>query len=202
MKKLGDVLIGMAGLLLAGLVAVSVVIALIGGRTRPPQESATATPPLAAPTATKLPGEVDLPFQTIERADTPGTGQNYEGEEPKLIITAEIEEINKIENTVSLDAQKQLHNTDFSEYFPVAVFQGVKPTNMYGAEIRRVSRRGDTVVIYAHFTQRDPEREAADMLTSPYHLVKIRKEGGLQGKIEFILDVDGTVLTQQTHLVP
>ena len=142
--------------------------------------------------------EVDLLFETIEKSER----SRYSMPDSKMVIITEAGERNALESIVSLNAQAQLQDLDFDQYFAVAVFQGLKGTNMYGADIQRMARRGDTITVYAHFTERDPELVAADINTSPYHLVKVQKGGTLQGRIEFVLNVDGTMVDQQTHLLP
>lgn len=145
--------------------------------------------------------EINLPFETIERADSPGTGQNYEGKEPELVIITETAKINSLGNAISVNAQAQVRNLDFGQYLAIAVFQGLKGSGGYSAEIRRVTRKGDAIIVYAHFAERDPQRVASDVMTSPYHLVKVQKLG-LRGNTEFILNVDGASVSQQTHAVP
>ena len=132
---------------------------------------------------------VELAFETIERSDVPG----IQGEDPKMVIIARGEEIDTLGDTISFSAQDELRNLDFNEYFVIAVFQGLKGTNMYGVDIQRVTKSGNTLTIFAHFTERNPELGAADVNTSPYHLVKVQKNG-LQGEFDFFLNVDGQVI--------
>jgi hypothetical protein len=147
---------------------------------------------------TELPKETELSFETIERTERFG---GYNEKDPRLVIVAEAREISTLGNAISANAQAQVRNLDFSQYLAIAVFQGLKGSGGYGAEIQRVTRGGDTIIIYAHFAERDPKFEAPAIMTSPYHLVKVQKMG-LRGKIKFILNVDGTVVSQQTHDVP
>jgi hypothetical protein len=136
---------------------------------------------------------VELAFETIERADVPGTGGEYQGEDPRMIIINSAEQIDALGETISLSAQDELRKLDFNQYFAIAVFQGLKGSNMYGVDIQRVTRNGKTITISAHFTERDPERTAADVNTSPYHIVKVQKDG-LQGELDFFLNVDREVI--------
>jgi len=185
MKKLGDVLKGVASvLLLAGLVTVSVAT-MLGGCQKEK--------------------EVDLPFETIERADLAGTGEYYEGEEPKLFVITEAAEIDALGNTISFDAQAQLRNLDFDRYFAVAVFQGGQPDlppPPSGIEVQGISKQGITITTYIHIYEPAEEVELRAVVASPYHLVKIRKGEDMQGEFQFILDVDGATVSQQTHRLP
>jgi len=185
MKKLGDILKGVAGvMLLAALVTASVTTILGGCRGKK---------------------EVVLPFETIERADIPGTGEEYEGEEPKLAIIADATELDTLGNTVSLDAQAQLQDLDFDQYFAIVVFEGQHsdmPPLRSGVEVQRISRKGSTITIYAHSYEPVEGYEQVIIKTSPYHLVKMRKGENMQGEFQFVLGVDGTVVSQQTHRLP
>jgi hypothetical protein len=136
---------------------------------------------------------VELVFETIERADIPGTGGEYQGKDPKMSIIARAEEIDALGDTISLSAQDELRKLDFNQYFAIAVFQGLKGTNMYGVDIQRVTKNGNAITIFTHFTERNPELAAAAINTSPYHIVKVQKDG-LQGKFDFFLNVDGEVI--------
>jgi len=148
--------------------------------------------------------EGDLPFETIERADSAGTGEYYEGEKPKLVIIAEAAEINTLGNTVSPDAQAQLRNLDFDHHFVVAVFQGWRPTlptPQSGVEVQGISRKEGRITIYAQFYKPVEGYEQKDVVTSPYHLVTMRKGEDMQGEFEFVLNVDGADVVRQTHLI-
>jgi hypothetical protein len=117
------------------------------------------------------------------------------------VIVAEIGDISKLGNSVSTKSQSSLESLNFSDYFAVAAFQGLKGTTMYGVEIQRILRKGNAITIYAHFTERDPTVGAGAIITSPYHIVKIPRQG-LSGKIEFVLYADGKEVTRQTYTMP
>lgn len=143
------------------------------------------------------PQETNLPFETIEKTDF---SVGYNEKDPRLVIIAEAGEVGALENMVTATAQAQVRNLDFDQYLTIAVFQGRKGTNGYDAEIQRVARRENSITVYAHFTERNPKLTAADILTSPYHLVKVQK-GGIQGEVLFILSVDGKIVGQRTHRI-
>jgi hypothetical protein len=149
---------------------------------------------------TPTPPGVELAFETIETADFPGTGDEYPGENPRMVIIARAEERDALGDTISLSAQDELRKVDFNQVFVLAVFQGLKGTNMYGVDIQRVTKSGNTITIFAHFTERNPELEASAVNTSPYHIVKVQKDG-LQGEFDFFLIVDGeTILKVSSRL--
>ena len=78
-----------------------------------------------------------------------------------MAIIARADGIDALGDTISLSAQNELRKLDFNRYFVVAVFQGLKGTNMYGVDIQRVTKTGNAITIFAHFTERNPELAAA-----------------------------------------
>jgi hypothetical protein len=186
MRALGDVLGRIAGvLLLVGPVAIAAATTVSGC-----QEQRV----------------IGVPFETIEGENAAGTGEYYEAKEPKLLIITEAADIDLIGNTVSRNAQAQLRNLDFDQYFAIAVFQGWEPywPDPSSIEVQRISKRGITITIHIHIDalSRSGEVELRAMVASPYHLVQIRKGEDMQGEFQFILDVDGAMVSQQTHRLP
>lgn len=145
--------------------------------------------------------EIELPFETIEKAEIPGTGYEYPGKEPALKIITKKEEVTSLGDNVSKQSQSILNSVNFAEYFVVTVFQGIKGTTLYGVEIQRIIKKGNAITIYAHFTERDPSVGAGAIMTSPYHIVKISKQG-LIGQVEFVLVTDGEEIIHQTYNIP
>jgi hypothetical protein len=184
MNKMRNLIFALLGLVVLAALAVAVAITLSGCQGKK---------------------EVELPFETIERADSPGGGEYYEDKDPRLVIIAKAAELDTLGNTVSSDAQTQLRNLDFDRCFAIAVFQGWRPTlptPRSGIEVQRLSKEGSTITIYAHVYEPVEGYEQKTIVTSPYHLVKTRKGEDMQGEFEFVLNVDGTNVVRQTHLVP
>jgi len=172
MKKLGDVLKGVAGvLLLAGLAVVL--------------------------TACK-PKEIELPFETIERLDTSVTGEIWEAREPGLMVIATLEDLAQIDDLFTKDAQAQLREMDSDIHFAVAAFLGWQGSGHEGIWIEQVVRRGDQIAVHV----RVGRPGGTSVVTSPYHLVTVRKEGNWNRKIRFTLHLDGTVITSLVHFIP
>ena len=136
---------------------------------------------------------VEIPFETVERTDISGTGDDYPGKTPNLIVITGAEDVIALGNTISPSAQDELSKLDYNIYFVLVVFQGIKGTNMYGVDIQRVIRDENRITVYTHFTERDPQREAGPVVTSPYQIVKVPRNG-LQGEFEFVLNGDGEVI--------
>ncbi len=145
--------------------------------------------------------EVELQFETIDKAELSWTGKYYEEKEPGLFILARIDDIHFVERYVSEKALSELQNQNFAKVFVIAVFQGEKPTDENSVEIKRVTRRGDKITIYTQFTTPKPHTVAADMITSPYHLIKIQKDS-MKGDYRFSVVVDGKEIIQQTRSFP
>jgi len=146
-------------------------------------------------------GVAELPFETIEIAEIPGTGFEYQGLDPNLVIITGKGGIQQLGNTISTTSQSMLETLDFNKYLALVVFQGFKGTTLYGVEVQRITRLRNIVNIYAHFTERDPSIGAGDIVTSPYHIVKIPRQG-LKGNIEFILYANGEEAIRQTYTLP
>lgn len=124
------------------------------------------------------PSETNLPFETIERADSAGTGEYHKDKEPDLAIIAKAADISVLGNMVSSDAQARLRDLDFDRYFAIAVFQGWRPslpTPRSGVEVQRITKEGSRITIYAQFYEPVEGYEQKTVVTSPYHLVKMRK---------------------------
>jgi hypothetical protein len=83
---------------------------------------------------------------------------------------------------VTEKAQEQLQALDFNAYFAVAVFLDVHAHREH-ITIERILRRGDTVLIYT----RMGDRAAHELLITPHHLVKVRKE--------YVATLDSPILT-------
>ena len=67
---------------------------------------------------------------------------------------------------------------DFARSMVVAVFLGTRPTAGYAAEITRVERDGDTLVVTWREKKPGPDEMVAQMMTAPYLLVTIDRGAG------------------------
>ncbi len=140
--------------------------------------------------------ETEVDFSSIELAQNPG----IKTDKPDLTVVSEKEDTYTLGNTISADSISQLIDLDYKAYFAMVVFQGLKPTGGYKVEIQRIARHGNTVHVYAHFTERDPANPATSVVTSPYHMVKISREG-IKGEIVFIVYSDGKEILRRTDTV-
>jgi len=168
-------------------------------RSPAPVETAVPMPTSTSPSRTT---EIDLPFETIEQRDASGVGKVYEDKRPGLLIIARPEETAGLKSLVRPEAQARLQGLDYDHYFAVVVFQGWKTTNRYGVQIERIARWGSEVTIYARFSEPDPNKERGPEITSPYHLVQVKKVGRWEQEIAFQVVVDGINVTSLSHYVP
>ncbi len=162
-------------------------------------------PPTKTPfMLTELPaGAVELPFETL--------GRDYSGallsiRQPALVIVS-----NQAENQVWNDfffpsvvkrLQTSLGDTDVGFYFMLAAFQGYRGCNGPTIEIKQIVRQDDVIHIYAYFTEILPQDPCRTEATSPYHLVKVRKEGEWNGEYRFILYDNVRLVAEAKHFVP
>jgi hypothetical protein len=143
-----------------------------------------------------------IQFETIEHQETSGAGHDYPGKDIHLVVISSHVEVSDLDSWVSQDAQDTLEELDYSNFFTLAVFQGLKPTNRYDIEITRVTRTDNTIHLETRIQNRDPELEAADVQTSPYHLIAIVKTGTWNEDFNFNVIQRGNIITSTTHFIP
>ena len=128
------------------------------------------------------PGETELPFETIERSDL----GDYSVREPRLILITAPQEIDQVEGLITREALDRLVELDFGQYFAIAVFRGTQATSGYDVIVERVARRGDKIVVYAQFWSPSPHYGVRNEATSPYHLIKVRRDDGVSQETELV----------------
>jgi hypothetical protein len=142
------------------------------------------------------PEEIELPFETIEQEEA--AGEIWYTEEAGLMIIATPEDLAQIDDLFTKDAQVQLREMDFGSYFAIASFLGRQGGSHEGIETQRVVRRGDAVSVYVHVGRPG----MFEIVTSPYHLVRVRKEGNWEQRIESRLYLEGEYITSLAHFIP
>jgi hypothetical protein len=75
-------------------------------------------------------------------------------------------------------------NVDFNKEVVAAVFLGSRPSAGYGVEIVRVRDEGAALVVSYKETRPAPDSVAAQILTSPFHIVAIPKGSTTDVKFE------------------
>jgi hypothetical protein len=148
-------------------------------------------------------GTVELTFETL--------GKDYSGalltiRQPTLVIVS-----NQVENQVWKDfffpgvldrLQTFPRDMDVDSYFMLGIFQGYRGCIGPTAEIKQIIRQDDVVQIYAYFTEILPQEPCRTQATSPYHLVKVHKEGAWNGEFKFILHDNDRPVAEVKHSIP
>ncbi len=129
------------------------------------------------------PRETELSFETIERGDY----SDYSLQEPRVVLVSSQDDITQLAGLVSQEALGRLAELDLKQYFVVAVFCGRRASSGYDVIIERLLGKNDTVIIYAQFWEPSPHWEALDTETSPYHLVKVRRDSDVSQEIKLVL---------------
>ncbi len=120
--------------------------------------------------------ERKLSFETLERNDTYSAEEGYGGLEPQVIRIAEPGEIGQLEGLISQEALGQLAGLDFQQSFALLLLRGRQANTGYATLIEQVARRDDQLVIYAQFWEPSGYYEVQPEATSPYHLIKVRRD--------------------------
>lgn len=151
----------------------------------------------------QLQGE-NLPFETILQGDGFYTGQGYGREEPNLLIISIPKEV----DVPGLDIQfppelaAQLRDLDYDHFFAVLILQGQQGSTGHSVTVQQVRRKGNQVIIKAKFVEPAPRALVGWLITSPFHLIAIPKQGTWGQPIRFVLMTDTNVVTETTHLIP
>ena len=67
---------------------------------------------------------------------------------------------------------------DFSQFMVVGVFLGTRPTAGFSVEITAVTVRDGTIVVAYDERRPDPGGVTAQVLTSPFHIVRVPRAAG------------------------
>lgn len=125
----------------------------------------------------------ELPFETIEQVNQPGSTKQWEGEKPRLLIIASSEEVEEAEQFVTEEALSVLSRLDFRTHLAVIAFRGWQPNIHKGFRIQRIVRRENEVALYAQAGRLGGE----PAVSSPYHVIKVLKEAKWSGVFTFKL---------------
>lgn len=145
-------------------------------------------------------GEQELPFETIEQVNIPGSIKQWKGKEPRLLIVSSGEDIKKAEQFVTDEAMTALSRLDFTTHFAVIAFRGLQSNSHKGFHVERIARRGNEVAFHAQAGRLGGD----NVLSSPYHVIKVRKEGKWRGVFTFKLyfGEDEQAVATATHRIP
>ncbi len=128
-----------------------------------------------------------------QKSDPAYAGQEqYTALEPGLVVIASAEEAAAAELWFGQQARRELRGLNYDRFLALAAFQGWQIAGGYGAYIDRVTVAGDVVTVHATFTA--PAGDGGGGVTSPYHLVRVRKPGNWPAAPQYQLLVNGEVV--------
>lgn len=87
---------------------------------------------------------------------------------------------------------------DYETHFATIAFLGWQPTGHEGIRIERIVRMNNNVSIFAQIGRRLGD----DVVTSPYHLVKVTRTGHWDTTITFNLIASGATVATKSQRVP
>lgn len=147
------------------------------------------------------PQETELSFETMEQDNGyDSSRQQWEEREPKLLIIASAQDIETARPFVTDEALTALQKMDFTSQFAVLAFRGLQGSSHSGFKVEQIIRRGNEIVLYAK-----PGTEgSAAVVSSPYHLIEVKKEGKWDADFAFSLYFDqaGAAVASTTHHLP
>ena len=124
----------------------------------------------------------DLPFETVSQYPV----SDYEGE-PALEVVLDRAGLESLPRLMArgLDVDKALRETDFSTWFLLVAFQGIQMSGGHSIEVLDIGRSGERVEVRAKFIS--PESGATLGVTSPYHVVRVKKVDLGADRFTFVL---------------
>lgn len=152
--------------------------------------------------STRTPINQEMLFETLDQKDRPGTTEGYKSANPSIILLTNENDNHLVENLVSENAFGLLQNIDYGKFLCIGVFQGVKPTNGYKVTIEKVVRKENSISIQATLLEPSSDTKKSDIITSPYHLIKIEKGDGLKGSFTINLVVENQEILSTNIEVP
>jgi hypothetical protein len=112
--------------------------------------------------------DTDISFETISK-----DFYSLLEEETKVAIN-DGDSFRDLLNSAGIDIQEAV---DFDQSMVIAVFMGQRSTGGYDIEIKRIVDRNDQVIVYYETTEPSEDDMLAQVITSPYHIVKIDLSG-------------------------
>ncbi len=146
------------------------------------------------------PSAKEIPFETISEYPI----SYYEQSEPALVAVSDRAGLESLPRLMShgFDVDKALSETDFSTCFLLVAFQGLQGSGGHSIEVLDIQRSGERIEVRAKFTS--PESGATLLVTSPYHVVRVKRTDLGSGKLTFVLIDDslGEEVAKVAHTLP
>ena len=133
------------------------------------------------------PQETKLSFEAIEQGiGYDSSKQQWGGRESKLLIIASAQDIEEARQFVTDEALAALQQMDYTTHFAVLAFRGLQTSSHEGFKIEQIGRQRNEIHLYAQPGANGPDA----VMTSPYHLIEVKKEGQWGGNFTFNLYFD------------
>ena len=111
----------------------------------------------------------EVSFETIEKNDNEGLFR-----EKKNYVITENKEWEDLWNK-AVASEITVPKIDFEQSMVIAVFQGLKNTAGYRIEIYKVIEKDNSIEVYIQEASPASDNIVTQVITSPYHIVKIKK---------------------------
>jgi len=146
------------------------------------------------------PQEIELSFDMIEQENNLGIVTQWGGTEPELLIIASAQDIEEAKPFVTDEALAALQQLDYTTHFAVLTLRGLQTSSHEGFKVEQIGRQGNEIHLYAQPGANGPDA----VMTSPYHLIKVKKEGQWAGSFTFALYFGraGAAVASVSHRVP
>jgi hypothetical protein len=119
-------------------------------------------------------------------------------DKPREIILTRSKDIDSVKNWIVLSDLQKVNAVDFTKSIVVIVFMGEKGSDQYSIEINDIRKTGSSVSIYANFKIPVEGQERHPVVTSPYYILEIEKNGDFLGTFTFLLKSQTANIDQVT----
>jgi len=173
-----------------------------------PGVTGVVTPPNELITPVEEIQSQELSWRSLERTITDNSLIAEKFKKPDLRIFARPQDF---EEQGEFDTIKEvadsLLNLDYENFFAILVLEGESDLKDNRVKVTEIIRQGDRVIVRAEFPGPPSGQEAVEpMVTLPYHLVAVSKDGDWGQEMTFVLEgvTDGveTTLLETKHFIP
>jgi hypothetical protein len=148
------------------------------------------------------PKTASLAWEKIVDDWGPDPNYMYQGTNPRMIVVADKPDIVAIENNLIPSHLRLVTDTDLTTFLVVVIYQGRKGSVRYSVEVTGIQQEGKAIRLYALFHEPKPGTPVGMVVTSPYYILKVKKNETMKGDMEFILIANGKEEDRQTHKIP
>jgi hypothetical protein len=178
------------------------------GTTASPVVIGVVTPPDYSAIPVKETPSQELSWTSLERTSTDNGLIAEKFKKPDLRIFARPQDFEEQGEFSSVkEVADSLRDFDYEHSFAILVLEGEDAVRTDQVTVTEILRQGDRVIIRAEFPGPYKENEeVGTLVTLPYHLVAVRKDGDWGREMTFVLEgvTDGveTTLLETKHFIP